>query len=131
MGVNNMGCCEWKNVPGSMPKSGDYFLDTQYMDTVPAFCKDSCVYVKEKGPGEASTGDTKFCFKQSSTYTAECQDTGDSNIAIDSNIVIDSPESKPSDPTDIVMDSPEMKPESESDYYYSDEFYYYYSPDLK
>merc|ERR1711971_1292969 len=69
--VNNMGCCEQKNVPGSMPKSGMYFLDSQYSDTVPDFCKDSCVYVKETMPGE-----TRFCFKQSSTYTAECQDTG-------------------------------------------------------
>ena len=74
--------------------------------------RDSCVYVKEKGPGEASTGETRFCFKPSSTYTAECQDTGDGSIAIDSNIVIDSPESKPSDYTDILMDSPEMKPGS-------------------
>merc|ERR1712172_207658 len=74
--VNNMGCCEQKNVPGSMPKSGMYFLDSQYSDTVPDFCKDSCVYVKETMPGETSTGETRFCFKQSSTYTAECQDTG-------------------------------------------------------
>merc|ERR1711971_922030 len=41
--VNNMGCCEQKNVPGSMPKSGMYFLDSQYSDTVPDFCKDSWV----------------------------------------------------------------------------------------
>merc|ERR1712181_145797 len=74
--VNNMGCCEQKNVPGSMPKSGMYFLDTQYSDTVPDFCKDSCVYVKETMPGEMSTGETRFCFKPSSTYTAECQDSG-------------------------------------------------------
>merc|ERR1712087_68622 len=74
--VNNMGCCEQKNVPGSMPKSGIYFLDTQYTDTVPDFCKDSCVYVKETMAGQTSTGETRFCFKRSSTYTAECQDSG-------------------------------------------------------
>ena len=38
--------------------------------------RDSCVYVKETMAGETSTGETRFCFKQSSTYTAECQDTG-------------------------------------------------------
>merc|ERR1719430_1525691 len=37
----------------------------------------------------------RFCFKRSSTYTAECQDTGDGSIAIDSSIVIDSSEMKP------------------------------------
>jgi len=74
--VNKMGCCEQKNVPGSMPKSGMYFLDTQYSETVPDFCKDSCVYVKESIAGEMSTGETRFCFKRSSTYTAECQDSG-------------------------------------------------------
>merc|ERR1719234_3081361 len=75
--VNNMGCCEYKLVPGSMPKSGHYFLDTSYSDMVPDYCKDSCVYVKETMPGEMSTGETRFCFKPSSTYTAECQDTGE------------------------------------------------------
>ena len=34
------------------------------------------MYVKETMPGEMSTGETRFCFKPSSTYTAECQDTG-------------------------------------------------------
>jgi len=74
-----------------MPKSGIYYLDTQYMDTVPDFCKDSCVYVKEAMPGDdPSTRGTRFCFKPSSTYTAECQDTGEQGITIDSSIVIDS-----------------------------------------
>ena len=34
------------------------------------------MYVKETMAGEESTGETRFCFKPSSTYTAECQDTG-------------------------------------------------------
>ena len=38
--------------------------------------RDSCVYVKESIAGEMSTGETRFCFKRSSTYTAECQDSG-------------------------------------------------------
>ena len=65
--------------------------------------RDSCVYVKEAMPGDdPSTRGTRFCFKPSSTYTAECQDTGEQGITIDSSIVIDS--------TGIVMDSPEPKP---------------------
>merc|ERR1719234_1824413 len=146
--ANNMGCCEYKLVPGSMPKSGHYFLDTSYSDTVPDFCKDSCVYVKERMPGDDPLPEgSRFCFKRSSTYTAECQDTGDGSIAIDSSSVIDggiaidsssvidgsiaidsssviesssvvdSTESKPSDSPGIEMDSPEMKPDSESIFY--------------
>ena len=38
--------------------------------------RDSCVYVKETMAGQTSTGETRFCFKRSSTYTAECQDSG-------------------------------------------------------
>merc|ERR1719234_2830938 len=112
--VNNMGCCEYKLVPGSMPKSGHYFLDTQPSDIIPDFCKDSCVYVKEKMPGDDPLPEgSRFCFKPSSTYTAESQDTGDGSIAIDSSSVVDSTESKPSDSPGIEMDSPEMKPDSE------------------
>merc|ERR1719489_662549 len=136
--VNNMGCCEYKLVPGSMPKSGHYFLDTQPSDIIPDFCKDSCVYVKERMPGDDPLPEgSRFCFKPSSTYTAECQDTGDGSIAIDSSSVIDggveidsssvidggiaidsssvvdSTESKPSDSPGIEIDSPEMKPDSE------------------
>merc|ERR1719234_2752607 len=75
--VNNMGCCEYKLVPGSMPKSGHYFLDTSYSDTVPDYCKDSCVYVKERMPGDDPLPEgSRFCFKPSSTYTAEGQDSG-------------------------------------------------------
>merc|ERR1719234_2081621 len=125
-----------------MPKSGHYFLDTSYSDTVPDFCKDSCVYVKERLPGDDPVPEgSRFCFKPSSTYTAECQDTGDGSIAIDSSSVIDggiaidsssvidggiaidsssvadSTDSKPSDSPGIEMDSPEMKPDSESIFY--------------
>merc|ERR1719483_973304 len=66
---NSMGCCETKRVPGTKPKSGTYYLDTEYSDAFPDFCKDSCAYIAESGPG-------RFCFKPSSMYTAECQDTG-------------------------------------------------------
>merc|ERR1719234_2520644 len=112
--VNNMGCCEYKLVPGSMPKSGHYFLDTQPSDIIPDFCKDSCVYVKEKMPGDDPLPEgSRFCFKPSSTYTSECQDTGDGGLAIDSSSVVESTESKPSDSPGIEMDSPEMKPDSE------------------
>merc|ERR1719234_1078857 len=94
--VNNMGCCEYKLVPGSLPKSGHYFLDTSYSDNVPDYCKDSCVYVKERMPGDDPLPEgTWFCFKPSSTYTAECQDTGDGVIAIDSSSVADSTDSEP------------------------------------
>jgi len=104
--ANNMGCCEYKLVPGSMPKSGHYFLDTQPSDIIPDFCKDSCVYVKERMPGDDPLPEgSRFCFKPSSTYTAECQDTGDGSIAIDSSSVTDS--------SGIEIDSPEMKPDSE------------------
>merc|ERR1719489_682597 len=104
--TNNMGCCEYKLVPGSMPKSGHYFLDTSYSDTLPDYCKDSCVYVKERMPGDDPLPEgSRFCFKPSSTYTAECQDTGDGGIAIDSSSVTDS--------SGIEIDSPEMKPDSE------------------
>merc|ERR1719234_742645 len=109
-----------------MPKSGHYFLDTSYSDTVPDFCKDSCVYVKERMPGDDPLPEgSRFCFKPSSTYTAECQDTGDGGsvidsssvieggVAIDSSSVVDSTESKPSDSPGTEMDSPEMKPDSE------------------
>ena len=99
--------------------------------------RDSCVYVKERMPGDDPLPEgSRFCFKPSSTYTAECQDTGDGSIAIDSSSVIDggividsssvidggiaidsssvvdSTESKPSDSPGIEMDSPEMKPGS-------------------
>merc|ERR1711971_348094 len=136
--ANNMGCCEYKLVPGSMPKSGHYFLDTQPSDIIPDFCKDSCVYVKERMPGDDPLPEgSRFCFKPSSTYTSECQDTGDGGveidrssvinggvaidsssvidggIAIDSSSVVDSTESKPSDSPGIEMDSPEMKPDSQ------------------
>merc|ERR1719352_1140524 len=48
---------------------------------------------------------SRFCFKRSSTYTAECQDTGDGSIAIDSSSVTGE--------QGIEIDSPEMKPDSE------------------
>merc|ERR1711971_438888 len=112
--ANNMGCCEYKLVPGSLPKSGHYFLDTSYSDTIPDYCKDSCVYVKERMPGDDPLPEgSRFCFKPSLTYTSQCQDTGDGSVAIDSSSVTDSTESKPSDSPGIEMDSPEMKPDSE------------------
>ena len=52
------------------------------------------MYIKETMLGDPGRG-KRFCFKPSSTYTAECQDTGDGSIAIDSSIVIDSSEMKP------------------------------------
>merc|ERR1712192_289675 len=67
---NSMGCCEVKRVPGSMPKSGVYYLDTEYSGSLPDVCKNSCVYNGESGPA-------KYCFSASSTYTAECQDSGE------------------------------------------------------
>merc|ERR1719239_1882483 len=69
-----MGCCEVKRVPGSMPKSGVYYLDTKYNGSVPDVCKNSCVYNAESGPA-------KYCFSASSTYTAECQDSGEEDLA--------------------------------------------------
>ena len=54
------------------------------------------MYVKETMPkkGEVSTGETRFCFKPSSTYTAQCHQTRDSSIVIDTTgTVMDSPES--------------------------------------
>merc|ERR1712172_296267 len=93
---------------------GHYFLDTQPSDIIPDFCKDSCVYVKERMPGDDPLPEgSRFCFKPSSTYTSECQDTGDGGFAIDSSSVVDSTESKPSDSPGIEMDSPEMKPDSQ------------------
>merc|ERR1712192_211475 len=66
---NSMGCCEVKRVPGSMPKSGVYYLDTEYSGSLPDVCKNRCVYNGESGPA-------RYCFSASSTYTAECQDSG-------------------------------------------------------
>jgi len=71
---NSMGCCEVKRVPGSMPKSGVYYLDTEYSGSLPDVCKNSCVYNAESGPA-------KYCFSASSTYTAECQDSGEEELA--------------------------------------------------
>jgi len=71
---NSMGCCEVKRVPGSMPKSGVYYLDTKYNGSVPDVCKNSCVYNAESGPA-------KYCFSASSTYTAQCQDSGEEELA--------------------------------------------------
>jgi len=71
---NSMGCCEVKRVPGSMPKSGFYYLDTEYTGSLPDVCKNSCVYNAESGPA-------RYCFSASSTYTAECQDSGDVTTA--------------------------------------------------
>jgi len=71
---NSMGCCEVKRVPGSMPKSGVYYLDTKYNGSVPDVCKNSCVYNAESGPA-------KYCFSASSTYTAQCQDSGQEELA--------------------------------------------------
>jgi len=71
---NSMGCCEVKRVPGSMPKSGVYYLDTEYSGSLPDVCKNSCVYNAESGPA-------KYCFSASSTYTAECQDSGEEDLA--------------------------------------------------
>merc|ERR1712172_261658 len=68
--ANSMGRCEVKRVPGSLPKSGLYYLDTEYSGSLPDICKNSCVYNAESGPA-------KYCFSPSSTYTAECQDSGD------------------------------------------------------
>merc|ERR1712223_1845881 len=65
--IDSLGCCKYKRVPGLTPKSGDYFL-VEHRDGLPDFCKDGCVYVKK------SSGDEEFCFKPSSTYTAQCQE---------------------------------------------------------
>merc|ERR1712032_1411082 len=70
---NSMGCCEVKRVPGSMPKSGVYYLDTEYSGSLPDVCKNSCVYNAESGPA-------RYCFSASSTYTAECQDSGEQGV---------------------------------------------------
>merc|ERR1719234_18992 len=53
-----------------MPKSGVYYLDTEYSGSLPDICKNSCVYNAESGPA-------RYCFSPSSTYTAECQDSGE------------------------------------------------------
>jgi len=67
--ADSKGCCEYKHVPGSMPKSGDYFLLEHRDGMIPDFCKDGCVYRKENsGPNK------EYCFKRSWTYSAECQD---------------------------------------------------------
>merc|ERR1712172_332844 len=71
--ANSMGCCEVKRVPGSMPKSGVYYLDTEYTGSLPDVCKNSCVYNGESGPA-------RYCFSASSTYTAECQDSGEQGV---------------------------------------------------
>merc|ERR1711934_784912 len=69
--TDSKGCCKYKRVPGSMPKSGDYFL-MEHREDVPDYCKDGCIYTKE------SSGATEeFCFLPSSRYTAECEDDGD------------------------------------------------------
>merc|ERR1712037_33316 len=68
--TDSKGCCEYKRVPGSMPKSGDYFL-MEHREDVPDYCKDGCVYMKE------SSGMEEFCFMSSSRYTAECEDKGE------------------------------------------------------
>merc|ERR1711972_1267194 len=65
---NNKGCCEFKRVTGSSKKSGDYFF-VDRRDGLPDYCKDGCVYMKE-----ADGDDNEYCFKPSSTYTAECQE---------------------------------------------------------
>jgi len=70
---NSMGCCEVKRVPGSMPKSGVYYLDTEYSGSLPDVCKNSCVYNAESGPA-------RYCFSASSTYTAECQDSVEQGV---------------------------------------------------
>jgi len=70
---NSMGCCEVKRVPGSMPKSGVYYLDTEYSGSLPDVCKNSCVYNAESGPA-------RYCFSASSTYTAQCQDSGEQGV---------------------------------------------------
>merc|ERR1712107_776648 len=67
-GYDNKGCCEFKRVTGSSKKSGDYFF-VDRRDGLPDYCKDGCVYMKE-----ADGDDNEYCFKPSSTYTAECQD---------------------------------------------------------
>merc|ERR1712013_164156 len=51
-------------------KSGDYFF-VDRRDGLPDYCKEGCVYMKE-----ADGDDNEYCFKPSSTYTAECQDDG-------------------------------------------------------
>merc|ERR1711971_1433542 len=56
------------------PKSGVYYLDTEYTGSLPDFCKNSCVYNAESGPA-------RYCFSASSTYTAECQDSGEATTA--------------------------------------------------
>jgi len=55
-----------------MPKSGVYYLDTEYSGSLPDVCKNSCVYNAESGPA-------RYCFSASSTYTAECQEHGVEN----------------------------------------------------
>jgi len=62
------GCCEYKHVPGSTAKSGDYVLMEQRDGSVPNFCKDGCVYKKK------NSGTLEYCFKPSWTYTSECQE---------------------------------------------------------
>jgi len=65
--ADSKGCCQKKNVPGSMPMSGNYFL-TEHRNGLPNDCKDGCVYMKE------NSGKVEYCFRPSSTYTAQCQD---------------------------------------------------------
>merc|ERR1712156_865017 len=78
--IDSLECCKYKRVPGLTPKSGDYFL-VEHRDDLPDFCKDGCVYVKKSsGDGDNiqyvqyGDGDEEFCFKPSSTYTAQCQE---------------------------------------------------------
>merc|ERR1712156_510265 len=78
--IDSLGCCKYKRVPGLTQKSGDYFL-VEHRDGLPDFCKDGCVYVKKSsGDGDNTQyvqygdGDEEFCFKPSSTYTAQCQE---------------------------------------------------------
>jgi len=70
--ADSKGCCEYKHVPGSMPKSGNYFLMKHRNGMIPDYCKDGCVYRKKNsGPNE------EYCFKRSRTYRAECQDNAE------------------------------------------------------
>merc|ERR1712223_2290664 len=78
--IDSLECCKYKRVPGLTPRSGDYFL-VEHRDDLPDFCKDGCVYVKKSsGDGDNiqyvqyGDGDEEFCFKPSSTYTAQCQE---------------------------------------------------------
>lgn len=72
MGSGGMGYGGMGSGMGKEDKAGTYRLMMEMnLRELPDFCKDGCIYTKDR-----DVKNTKYCFKRSSSYAAECDAEG-------------------------------------------------------